>query len=236
VMSLVGYAGQTRKDLIVTVLAANVRASADTTGVVIKQVKLDDLLESGGKVGDWYEVGFFDDKSGAIVIGYISSSSVRIIRNYPTTNNTTAQENYKIAEKEIRDIATALAAYLSDGNKLPVQGEDSKDHWLLKDTLIYKLLVPHYLKKDPSWSDPWEFNYMIYFGNNDDGKYWMEQYGIKEPSSADFLVISDGIYSWPDNLDWKYDPKSPEAGLYSEFDARKNIINFNGKLIRGIKK
>jgi hypothetical protein len=233
-MSLVGYTGQTRKDLVVNVPAATVRA--DTTGVVIKQVKLGDMLESGGRVGDRYEVGLHDNDTGSLVIAYIDASAVRIIRNYPRTNNTTAQENYRTAEKEIRVIANALAAYLSAGNNLPVQGNDFKDRIVMKDTLIYKLLVPRYLNKDPSWDDPWEFSYMIYFGNNDAGKHWMKQYGIKEPASNDFIVVSNGIYSYPDFYEWQYDPKNPEGGLYSEFDQKKNIIFYNQHMIRGKKK
>jgi hypothetical protein len=229
-MSLAGYAGQDRKTLKVNVQTAVVRAKADATGAVIKQVKLGDLLESAAKVGDWYEVGLTG--TGHLVIGYIGAAVVDIVRDM--TNHLTAQENYKTAEKEIQGIAMALADYFTDGKKFPVQGEDSKDKWLMKDTLIYKILVPRYLKKDPSWLDPWGFSYMIFFGNSDDAKLMMQRLGIQEPADDDFLVASYGIYSHPE--DWKYNPKYPEAGLYPEFDARKNIIIFNGQLIRGLKK
>jgi hypothetical protein len=229
-MSLAGLGGQDRKTLKVAVQTAVVRAKAEATGAVIKQVKREDFLESAAKVGDWYEVGLYD--TGHLVIGYIGAAVVEVVRDM--TNHMTALENYKTAEKESQGIATALADYFTDGKKFPIQGEDSKDNWLMKDTLIYKLLVPRYLKKDPSWLDPWGFSYMIFFGNSDDAKLMMQRLGIQEPASDDFLVASYGVYSHPE--DWKYNPEFPEAGLYSEFDARKNIIIFNGKLIRGLKK
>jgi hypothetical protein len=167
-------------------------ATADLTGAVIKQVKMGDLLESAAKVSDGYEVGILDH-SQHLVLGYIGASMVDVVRTM--SNHLTAQENYITAEKDIRDIATALADYLSDGNRLPIQEEDSKDRWLMKDSLIYKLLVPRYLKKILSGLDPWDFSYLIYFGNNDIAKLMMKDYGIQEPAIDDFLVVSYGIYS-----------------------------------------
>jgi len=64
--------------LKVKVQTANVRAEADTSGAVLKQVSLGTLLEARQKVGDWYEVAITNE-TGARLTAYISASVVDVV-------------------------------------------------------------------------------------------------------------------------------------------------------------
>ncbi len=77
-MSLAANAGQAATILKVKVQMANIRAQADTSGAVIKQVSLGTLLESRAKVGDWFEITITTDAGGQVV-GYISATVVDVV-------------------------------------------------------------------------------------------------------------------------------------------------------------
>lgn len=225
-LSLADYAGQDRKCLKVKVPTANVRYSADVTGPAVFPVKLGEQLEYRAKVGDWYEVVLFPDDGS--IVGYIDASAVDIV-----VIKITEQMKYETAERQINNkIAGSIGDYVLEGLSFPAI-VTPEDCLLKKESLIYRLLVPKYAKNLPL-ADPWGEPYEIYFGNNAWGKVYFEYFGIQEIVVSDFLVVSKGKLGAHEI--WKYDPKSPETGLYPEFDAKKNIINYNGKLIRGIKK
>ncbi|MCX6561618.1 MAG: hypothetical protein NTZ26_14020 [Candidatus Aminicenantes bacterium] len=228
-LSLAGYAGQDRKGLKVKVLPAEVRATPDVTGKVIfriDEVKTGGLLEYKAKVGSWYQI-LLDPDNDDSLIGYIAASFVDEV-----VVKITEQDKYETAERQITKIAQGVADCITDNSLFPVL-EKPEDCLLKKESLLYKALVPKYTKYLPL-TDPWGEPYEIFLGNNAWGKVNLEYFGIQEIVGDEFLVVSRGKSGLHEK--WKYDPKSPEAGLYSEFDARKNIISFNGKMIRGIKK
>jgi tetratricopeptide (TPR) repeat protein len=215
--------GQDHKVLKVSVLRADVRATADVTGKVIFQVKLGDMLEYKAKVGNWYEL-LGDD---GLVVGYVSASVVdEVVVKIPEI---TEQEKYMTAAKQISTIATTLADYITD-NSFFRGLEKPEDYLLKKESLIHRLLVPKYAKDLPL-TDPWGGPYEIFLGNNAWGKARLGYFGIQETTDDDFLIVSKGKLGAYET--WKYDLMNPGAGLYSEFDARKNIINYNGAFIRG---
>jgi tetratricopeptide (TPR) repeat protein len=220
--------GQDRKFLKVNVLKAEVRVAPDVTVPVIYPVKLGEQLKYMARVGDWYQVFLSDnDDDDDSPSGFIIASAVDVIMV-----KITEQDKYITAERQIAKIASPIADYIIDNALLPVL-EKPEDCQLKKESLIYKLLVPKYTKNLPL-TDPWGGPYEIFFGNNPWGKACLEYFGIQEQAGDDFLVISKGKLGAHEI--WKYDAKNPEAGLYSEFDARKNIINYNGAFIRGKKK
>jgi hypothetical protein len=138
------------------------------------------------------------------------------------------KQNYKNAETEISTIAVVLADYLSknSGNKLPAQKKPS-DWTLGKESSLYQEFMP-YLKVLP-YLDSWGRPYEIYLGKLCNGKF-----GISNAAYDDYLIVSYGINGVQEKF--QYDPNKIEAGLYSDFDETKNLINFNGFMIRGKKK
>lgn len=220
--------GQDGKFLKVNVLKAEVRVAPDVTVPVIYPVKLGEQLKYKARVGDWYQVFLSDnDDEDDSPSGFIIASAVDVIMV-----KITEQDQYITAERQISKIATPIVDYFTDNSLFPAL-EKPEDCPLKKESLIYKLLVPKYTKNLPL-TDPWGRPYEIYFGNNPWGIDNLKNYGIQEPTADDFLVVSNGKLGVHEI--WKYDPNNPEGGLYPEFDARKNIINFNGAFIRGKKK
>jgi hypothetical protein len=220
--------GQDRKFLKVNVLKAEVRVAPDVTVPVIYPVKRGEQLKYKAKVGDWYQVFLSDnDDDEDSPSGFISAAVVDVI-----VVKITEQDIYETAEKQIKKIALSIADYITDNSMFPVL-EKPEDGLLKKGSLIYGLLVPKYTKNLPL-ADPWGRPYELFLGNNAWGKVCLGSFGIQETTSDDFLVVSKGKLGAHEI--WKYDAKNPEAGLYSEFDARENIINYNGVFIRGKKK
>ncbi len=94
-----------------------------------------------------------------------------------------------------------------------------------------KALSPFYLKILPV-KDGWGNNFRVYTGKACNGIYD----GIKGCTDKDIIVISLGRDGKKEN--WKYNPKSPEAGLYelkSDIDYDKDLVMWNDHWIRAPK-
>jgi tetratricopeptide (TPR) repeat protein len=126
------------------------------------------------------------------------------------------------AQKEILTIATALADYITD-KAVPPAISGAYD----ENSTFYKSVSPMYIKILPV-KDPWGNNYLVYCGTAINGHY-----GITGSSSDDFMVVSLGKDGTAEM--WEYNPSTPEAGLYTEIDATKDLVNFNGSFIRGLR-
>jgi hypothetical protein len=71
-------AAQTTIVLKVKVQTANIRAEADASGAVLKQVALGTLLEARQKIGDWYEISMTNE-TGARITAYVSVTVVDVL-------------------------------------------------------------------------------------------------------------------------------------------------------------
>lgn len=74
---------------------ANVRLKASLNSDILSQVPLGAILESQGKVGNWYKVNLPADESGFVVSGYIYESIVEeVIQEFkePTIKKEKSQE------------------------------------------------------------------------------------------------------------------------------------------------
>jgi len=130
----------------------------------------------------------------------------------------------RIARLEISTIATVLMDYLTDRGKFLFKDMPS----LYEGSDVYKALCPAYAKSLPT-RDPWGEPYKVIYG-----KEVAKFYGFKTAAEDDYLVISFGRDKKMEK--WTYDPKRPEAGIYSGIDPDKDLVNFNGSFIRGPKK
>jgi hypothetical protein len=93
---------------------------------------------------------------------------------------------------------------------------------------FHKALSPFYIKILP-FKDGWGNSFYVYTGKACNGIYD----GIKGCTEKDIIVISFGRDGNKES--WKYNPKSPEAGLYelkSDKDHDKDLVMWNGKWIR----
>jgi len=81
-LAAAGFAGQAPIVLKVKVQTANIRAEADTSGAVIKQVSLGTLLEARQKIGDWYEITITNE-TGAKITAYVSATVVDVLSGAP---------------------------------------------------------------------------------------------------------------------------------------------------------
>jgi len=129
--------------------------------------------------------------------------------------------NMKVALADINTIATALADYVTDNAKFPFPGGA-----VTKGSALYDALCPYYAKSLAT-IDPWGGPYMVYIGKEIDSA----EYGFSNSFDIDFLVVCRGQDKTADQ--WTYDPANPTAGLTSDLDPNKDIINFNGMIIRG---
>lgn len=136
-----------------------------------------------------------------------------------------------VAEKDrqfmtMKDIATinlAISDYVTDFGVPPKQ-EGTYD----RQGKFDKTLSPFYIKTLPV-KDKWGNGLCVYSGKACNGIYE----GIKNCTDKDTLIISYGRDGKKEN--WKYNPKSPEAGLYelkSEKDYGKDLVMLNGTWIR----
>jgi len=142
-------------------------------------------------------------------------------------NQAELRDKIRQSQKEMVNIAEALANYVTDKTVFPkISGEyDNKSS-------IFHALYPQYIKSRPI-KDSWGNNFLVYCGPAIDGHY-----GISGSVPDDFLIVSLGMDGLPDN--WTYDPESPEAGLFgaemdSDIDPNNDLIVFNGTFIRGPK-
>jgi hypothetical protein len=78
VLAAAGFAAQATIVLKVKVQTANIRAEADASGAVIKQVALGTLLEARQMIGDWYEISITNE-TGAKISAYISATVVDVL-------------------------------------------------------------------------------------------------------------------------------------------------------------
>ncbi len=77
-LALPAAAAQEGTLLKVVAARANVRLKPDLGSPVISQVPKGTLLESTGKVGDWYAVKLPADEDGIVVSGYLHQSTVEV--------------------------------------------------------------------------------------------------------------------------------------------------------------
>ena len=129
-------------------------------------------------------------------------------------------EKIKTAVADINHIGTILANYVVDNGKFSFLASVP-----IKGTEFYEALVPFYTWMLPD-IDPWGSIYDIYCGKQIDGSL----YGIPKGSDDDFLIVSKGRDGKIEG--WIYDPKNPEAGIYSNFNPDKDLIYLNGLFIR----
>lgn len=131
-------------------------------------------------------------------------------------------DKVKTALTDINIIAIALTDYITDNGVVPEQAGTYDEN-----SLFYKTLCGFYVKDLPM-KDPWGHNYYVYCGKAVDGKY-----GIKGAADDDFLIISYGKDGQQEL--WVYDASNPEAGLFTDKDYDKDLINLDGSYIRGLK-
>lgn len=125
--------------------------------------------------------------------------------------------------KDISLVNHALSDYVTDYGFAPKQAGQYE-----RDSEFHKKLSPFYIKYLP-FKDGWGNNFHVYTGKACNGIYD----GIKGCTDKDIIVISFGRDGRKDN--WKYNPKSPEAGIYeltSDKDFDKDFVMWNGKPIR----
>ena len=89
-------------------------------------------------------------------------------------------------------------------------------------------LSPFYIKVLPA-KDNWGYSFRVYTGKDCNGVYD----GIKDCTERDFIIISYGSDGKKEN--WKFNPKSPQAGIYelnSKKDLDKDLVMLNGIWVR----
>jgi hypothetical protein len=133
------------------------------------------------------------------------------------------KDNQIITMKDIGTISLAISFYVEDhGNPPKWSGEYDVN------SSFYKALAPFYIKVVPG-HDGWGNNFLVYTGKSCNGLYE----GIKGCTDKDFMIISFGRDGKKEN--WKYNPKSPEGGLYdlkSDNDYDNDLVMWNGNWIR----
>ena len=126
----------------------------------------------------------------------------------------------------MRDIATishGIIDYSTDMGVPPIQAGTYD-----KEGKFYSDLSPFYLKVVPT-KDKWGNSYLVYTGKSCNGVYD----GIKGCTEKDFIIISFGKDGKKEN--WKFNPKSPQAGIYelkSKKNLDKDLVMQNGIWIR----
>jgi uncharacterized protein YozE (UPF0346 family) len=132
------------------------------------------------------------------------------------------KEKQKYNMKDISEIATALADYITDNGVLPKQ-----DGTYDENSEFYKALSPFYVRVLPI-EDTWGNNYRVYCGEACNGKY-----GISRCGAEDFVVVSYGRDGKKE--DFEFDSSDPGAGIYyleSVDDFDKDLIMWNGSWVR----
>ena len=79
-------------------------------------------------------------------------------------------------------------------------------------------------------TDPWGFGYWIWT------KAGIDEFGIRTTGPGDFLIVSMGKKERREG--WTFDPQRPRSGLFEvrqAEDFEKNIVLWNGRIVRGPK-
>ena len=133
-------------------------------------------------------------------------------------------EKVKTAMTDINLIATALVDYIIDHGSFTF----SDTPYLTEYSDTYKALCPWYVKSLPT-NDPWGKPYNVLCGKIIDGSL----YGIPKGGDHDFIVFSFGRDGKMEK--WTFDSNVEKAGLHSDNDPDKDIINYGGTYIRSPK-
>jgi type II secretory pathway pseudopilin PulG len=154
--------------------------------------------------------------AAVILIGIVAAVAI------PNLLIATQKAKVKATQKDMNIIAIALADYITDNGKTPVQNGR-----LEGNSEFPRALIPIYAKQIPV-KDQWGNNFLVYCGEACNGQYGLSGCGVD-----DFLVVSlakDGLKE-----NWAYDPSSPDAGIYFHSSIRdfdNDLINYNGTWIR----
>jgi len=139
------------------------------------------------------------------------------------TPESAEKDRQLMSMKDMDNIHHAVADYKTDYG-IPPKQAGTYD----RQGDFHKALSPFYIRTLPV-KDGWENSFYVYTGKACNGIYD----GIKGCTDKDIIVISFGRDGKKEN--WKYNPKSPEAGLYelkSDKDHDKDLVMWNGKWIR----
>jgi hypothetical protein len=133
------------------------------------------------------------------------------------------KDKHLMSMKDMDIIHHAVADYKTDYG-IPPKQAGSYD----KQGDFNKALSPFYIRTLPV-KDGWGNSFHVYTGKACNGIYD----GIKGCTDKDIIVISFGRDGKKES--WKYNPKSPEAGLYelkSDIDHDKDLVMWNDHWIR----
>jgi len=125
---------------------------------------------------------------------------------------------------DIGDWNRAFGAYLAARGAAP---SNPKGPILFKKPIVDELAPFMRQFRTLDW---WGFNYLVWTGPGN------VEYGISLEGPADYLLVSTGKGGIRET--WRYDPARPGAGLYdltSPDDYEKDIVIWNGRLVRGPK-
>lgn len=139
------------------------------------------------------------------------------------TPESAEKDRQLMSMKDMDNIHHAVADYKTDYG-IPPKQAGTYD----RQGDFHKALSPFYIRTLPV-KDGWENSFYVYTGKACNGIYD----GIKGCTEKDIIVISFGRDGKKES--WKYNPKSPEAGLYelkSDKDYDRDLIMLNGKWIR----
>lgn len=139
------------------------------------------------------------------------------------TPESAEKDRQLMSMKDMDNIHHAVADYKTDYG-IPPKQAGTYD----RQGDFHKALSPFYIRTLPV-KDGWENSFYVYTGKACNGIYD----GIKGCTEKDIIVISFGRDGKKES--WKYNPKSPEAGLYelkSDTDYDKDLVIWNDKWIR----
>ncbi len=142
------------------------------------------------------------------------------------TPESAKKDRQLMSMKDMDNIHHAVADYKTDYG-IPPKQAGTYD----RQGDFHKALSPFYIRTLPV-KDGWENSFYVYTGKACNGIYD----GIKGCTEKDIIVISFGRDGKKES--WKYNPKSPEAGLYelkSDTDYDKDLVMWNDKWIRAPK-
>jgi len=139
----------------------------------------------------------------------------------PNAMNAIQKAKIRGTQQDMTHIAKGCIDYLTDRNVLPPNSGPIGDE-------LKSALSPTYIKAI-ALTDQWETPFRVFTGDRVNGVY-----GVSGAAESDFLIASYGRDKAVES--WTYDPAVPEGGLYlirSLSDFGKDIVNYNGQMIRG---
>ncbi|NIM89599.1 MAG: prepilin-type N-terminal cleavage/methylation domain-containing protein [Candidatus Aminicenantes bacterium] len=153
-----------------------------------------------------------------IVVAIIGLLAALFIPNALTAIQKSKQ---KTTMKNIFNISTAIADYITDHGRAPTQ-----DGTYDGSSTFYDSISTFYIKVLPL-TDEWGTGIRVWCGSA------ATQYGISSPLQEDYIVSSYGRDRAQE--DFTFDFNAPEDGLYevlslSDFD--KDLVAYNGNWIR----